>query len=527
MSEICQFPDERASVGDTFRCRKCRVYLFCFDNLSPFHKKTEPVDQCSAWYIDSDEIDGSAGRDTLVWVKEAVNKSQWTEGKLYCPKCTSRIGSFNFTQGVRCSCFTYIIPAIWFQKCKVDQISACDSKPNIRLPDNPDNNSDGDSHTQDRSPMYYMESSQTGSQSSQTCSDSGQSELKTNESGSQTKMDLGKYKSLLDKEVKYSCRSCCCEQEIGLETLNSGYQIDSRQTELTNCPERREHSNRDSNNGINLKVSEKRTRNYSSSAMQGKENPSQLSCTELSHVAESRRIHRRKINRQKKFNAEVLQFQHGEFSSTNEHVEEVPSSHLHGRCLDRDDGSRFEMLEEMKQNHDFDEKTADHSDEHKLHHKLEEIPDQVTCPVCLDLLYDPLMCPCSHVFCDSCLRILNSKSRHSVLRCPLCRKAVYYVYAAIEIRKEIKKCYPKAYKARHKAERRAPHRRLPLPNGRMKPRQKRSSRVQDVPMPYSVLVVLACVLACCGLCLLILFVFCPPTRNGCITVIGYEWMNGY
>jgi hypothetical protein len=77
---------------------------------------------------------------------------------------------------------------------------------------------------------------------------------------------------------------------------------------------------------------------------------------------------------------------------------------------------------------------------------------------------------------------------------------------------------------RHKAERRAAHRRLPLPNGRMKPRQKRTNRFSDVPMPYSVLVVLGCVLACCGLCLVILFVFCPPTRNRCITIMG-EWMR--
>lgn len=73
MSEIFQFPNERASPGDTFRCRKCRVYLFCFDNLGPFHKKIEPVDQCSAWYIDSDEIDGNED-GTLVWIRQAVDE---------------------------------------------------------------------------------------------------------------------------------------------------------------------------------------------------------------------------------------------------------------------------------------------------------------------------------------------------------------------------------------------------------------------------------------------------------------------
>jgi hypothetical protein len=71
MSEIFRFPKERVSKGDIFRCRKCRVFLFSFENLSLFHKKIEPVDQCSAWYINSDVIHGDG---VLVWVKEAIDK---------------------------------------------------------------------------------------------------------------------------------------------------------------------------------------------------------------------------------------------------------------------------------------------------------------------------------------------------------------------------------------------------------------------------------------------------------------------
>ncbi|KAK3738685.1 hypothetical protein QZH41_020335, partial [Actinostola sp. cb2023] len=61
----------------------------------------------------------------------------------------------------------------------------------------------------------------------------------------------------------------------------------------------------------------------------------------------------------------------------------------------------------------------------------EQIPEHLICPVCLDLLYEPLFCPCDHVFCDTCLRLLNSKCRKSVPRCPLCRKSLHYVYPAV------------------------------------------------------------------------------------------------
>lgn len=273
-------------------------------------------------------------------------QSQWTEGKLYCPKCTSRIGSFNFTQGVRCSCFTFIIPAIWIQKCKVDQTSTSDSKPNIRLPDNPDNNGDG-GNTKDGSPMYYMETSQTGSQSSQTCSDSSQSGSKTSESGSQTKMDSGQNESMVDNEMICSCRpyEYMYDQEVPAETLNQENKTVARQRRLMKCTINCEQNTQDFDNHFYQKISDKRTRNFSSS-IQG--NPSEISNTVFNHEAESpNNIHKRKIHRQMELDAEMLHFQRRETFSTNEHMKDLPSSRL-DTLTKREDGSRFEVLEGME-----------------------------------------------------------------------------------------------------------------------------------------------------------------------------------
>lgn len=68
-TDIFHFPKERVSSGDKFRCRKCRMYLFSFDNLTSFHKKIEPVDQCSAWYLGCDDD----GLD-LPWIRDAIDK---------------------------------------------------------------------------------------------------------------------------------------------------------------------------------------------------------------------------------------------------------------------------------------------------------------------------------------------------------------------------------------------------------------------------------------------------------------------
>jgi len=41
------------------------------------------------------------------------------------------------------------------------------------------------------------------------------------------------------------------------------------------------------------------------------------------------------------------------------------------------------------------------------------------CTLCLDLLYDPVMTPCNHCFCRSCISIVRTSGKSS---CPLCRE---------------------------------------------------------------------------------------------------------
>lgn len=57
----------------------------------------------------------------------------------------------------------------------------------------------------------------------------------------------------------------------------------------------------------------------------------------------------------------------------------------------------------------------------------EEEKEGCTCAVCLDVYFKPYMCqPCSHVFCEPCLRTL-AKSWASNTPCPLCRTLISHV----------------------------------------------------------------------------------------------------
>merc|ERR1719238_1631531 len=49
--------------------------------------------------------------------------------------------------------------------------------------------------------------------------------------------------------------------------------------------------------------------------------------------------------------------------------------------------------------------------------------DELTCPVCLQLLCEPVRTPCDHAFCRVCL-LRTLTSGIDGCKCPVCRRAV-------------------------------------------------------------------------------------------------------
>ncbi len=88
--------------------------------------------------------------------------------------------------------------------------------------------------------------------------------------------------------------------------------------------------------------------------------------------------------------------------------------------------------------------------------------EHLICAVCLDFFYKPYRCPCSHVFCESCLRQLYH-SRAGKLKCPICRSQVGYIEPANELREEIRQLQNPATKQRELFEKTAKHRTWSLP----------------------------------------------------------------
>lgn len=47
-------------------------------------------------------------------------QESWTKGRLHCPNCNNRIGTFNFINELKCNCSKFITPPIKITNSKVD-----------------------------------------------------------------------------------------------------------------------------------------------------------------------------------------------------------------------------------------------------------------------------------------------------------------------------------------------------------------------------------------------------------------------
>ncbi|CAL8083383.1 unnamed protein product [Calicophoron daubneyi] len=172
-------PGKNTDIPSIFRCRKCRYQLFTSANLVSHCKPEEDVrkfnggntsgrpgangkteqEVCSVLIkgitlnktptaCDLNEI----FTDPLEWTRESTDD---VEGKLYCPGCNAKLGSFNWC-GEPCVCRTWVIPAFHFNRNHIDRIERrpgaatqkMTSRASITIPSRPP--SDKDQHVTER-----------------------------------------------------------------------------------------------------------------------------------------------------------------------------------------------------------------------------------------------------------------------------------------------------------------------------------------------------------------------------------------
>ncbi|XP_069696399.1 dual specificity protein phosphatase MPK-4 [Periplaneta americana] len=104
-----------------YRCRKCRRIVASASNVLPHVPKEKQTWTDKKW--------STGDRETMVLCSETffVEPLAWMpsitqslQGKLHCPNCKSKLGSFSWIMGCQCPCGSKISPAFYFVPSKVD-----------------------------------------------------------------------------------------------------------------------------------------------------------------------------------------------------------------------------------------------------------------------------------------------------------------------------------------------------------------------------------------------------------------------
>lgn len=88
---------------NVYRCKKCRRILASESNLLT-HRDKDVV--CTQTYF----------IEPIAW----MNVTGSMQGKLLCPKCSSKLGSFSWIMGCQCPCGIKISPAFYLTPSKID-----------------------------------------------------------------------------------------------------------------------------------------------------------------------------------------------------------------------------------------------------------------------------------------------------------------------------------------------------------------------------------------------------------------------
>jgi dual specificity phosphatase 12 len=113
----------RPGRGSQLRCKKCAAPLALSEafirheasstktaNFAPRNGIMSSLpSQCSQYFV-----------EPVNWMKLELERGE-LEGKLSCPKCQSKLGSYHW-QGNKCSCGHWVVPAIQVQRSRVDEV---------------------------------------------------------------------------------------------------------------------------------------------------------------------------------------------------------------------------------------------------------------------------------------------------------------------------------------------------------------------------------------------------------------------
>ncbi|XP_078666135.1 uncharacterized protein LOC144908432 [Branchiostoma floridae x Branchiostoma belcheri] len=438
--------------GCVLKCRRCRLSLVTGHSIVGSHGNgiTCPMEGLSTlWYISDNHIPD--------WIQEQITQVQWTKGRLLCPKCAGRLGSFDFVSPVKCPCGDQVFPPIHIQGCRVDvdklspkhvpktqqgeklPLKMCETKEqacgllltsehftgghletdsekgkrgkNGRKGAVADGTGDAPARTDDTPARTGVTAARTGVTAART----GVTAARTGVTAARTGDAPARTGDTPTEKV--DAHSEAAEMDSSSSDAHAGSSSGS-----TSTSDEEEESDQ--------------TYTWTSVSSQrplvvADDDDSCIQDTNLFQVLEG--------------------LDGGNTGST--------ADRRRTRRQTKRDRNKLKNIRKKQRRHEKWVKKQTQEEEN-----FEEAEREgLICPICLDLYYEPYMCqPCGHVFCDPCLRQI-AKDNPGCTACPLCRTVVITVNFSYQLSKTMQEFFPRHHESRRRAERQSRHRSWPLP----------------------------------------------------------------
>ncbi|XP_046581748.1 uncharacterized protein LOC124289188 isoform X2 [Haliotis rubra] len=468
------------------RCRRCRCVVLVSDDVVNTHGQPVKETSCSSistssvWFV-------SMENEELSWIREAISQALWNKGKLNCPKCNSRLGSFDFVKSALCPCGEQTLPEVYILRDRVDKMllkqaqQQQDFHTRFARSDSP---LIKEASINPHGPLIKEASINPQVTSSQECTEpigvSGASQKHTvgmlpqgcdpsgllNESEDDTHAQVGcsGTAGLVLRQPRTDLQLCVSVPGVDQCLTPSAVEMDRLFSNVVRVNSHQMcqvcEDSRHRRSGIDPAGASENQSNVSRTVVRHVcSHGNKISkcrgfgdrCSGISQMAlcqekrddgfyvQPRRLKKELRSRRRK---ELRSKQRG-----GEHVDDADD----GR-LDRETLNRFKQLEEKQSSSDDSIIDENVSEEHE-------------CPVCLDVFLHPhVCCPCGHVFCETCLRHLAQESDNSTsFPCPMCRILIKSCHLDRDLTATIKLKYPVSYKHRRMSDSKYLSHRYPLP----------------------------------------------------------------
>ncbi|XP_037122315.1 E3 ubiquitin-protein ligase RNF180 isoform X1 [Syngnathus acus] len=395
------------------RCRKCRkVVIECLQEVEVTDESSEVA--CTIWHMNVDTLPE--------WIRNSLHLAQWTAGRLECQNCGARLGGFNFIRCSQCPCGRDA--TIHLSKCRVDhdhKQSLFQVQPRWSRPDKRPQMTEGSEYKYESLELNKSNRLQLNTVDHMPLPDLGVSSQVMSEDSPDGSM-LSPILCPMTKDDDATFSAVTSSSSVSaLRQAPLECQIQAPQEcQMVQTEENEGSSAENAHEDISLSL--RRTPFSNSSAEQEEEivPGSSLASTSLHRQNKREKNHLKSQRRKQRRREKWLQKQ---------------ASNLKDLMLNGEEAE-------------------------------EEDRQGLTCAVCLDIYFRPYSCqPCSHVFCEPCLRKL-AKNREENTPCPLCRALISHTKFHTELSQKAESSFPRVYRARKQYFQNASCVKWPLPSCR-------------------------------------------------------------